>query len=184
MQAISLQQNNQRSATLLKTQNQFEPSRRDSIRHRAIYAAVREWESVLPGKSQQKISVLVAEHWTKEGGRGIAVNKQNLYRYLKNEGGSDKYTAYVMQLSGAIVAALPVEIARKHGLSNSRTESELVASAIKECSEAHQAKLLGAPLQKLEKEIREAAIALFSMLPADTAGPLLASISAVAPQFL
>lgn len=168
---------------LLKTQNQFEPRRRDSIHHRAIYAAVREWESVLPGKSQQKIAVLVAERWAKEGGKGIAVNKQNLYRYLKNEGGSDKYTAYVMQLSGAIVAALPVEIARKHGLSNSRTESELVASAIKECSEAHQAKLLGAPLQKLEKEIREAAIALFNMLPADAAGPLLASISAVAPQF-
>ncbi|EPH2665756.1 toxin YdaT family protein, partial [Klebsiella pneumoniae] len=53
----------------------------------------------------------------------------------------------------------------------------------KECSEAHQAKLLGAPLQKLEREIREAAIALFNMLPADAAGPLLASISAVAPQF-
>jgi len=55
---------------------------------------------------------------------------------------------------------------------------------MKECSEAHQAKLLGAPLQKLEKEIREAAIALFSLLPSDTAGPLLASIGAVAPQFL
>jgi hypothetical protein len=134
-------------------------------------------------QAQEKIAQLVAEQWTKEGGRGIAVNKQNLFRYLKNEGGSEKYTAYVMQLSGAIVAAMPIEIARKHGLSNARTEAELVASAIKECSEAHQAKLLGAPLQKLEKEIREAAIALFNMLPADAAGPLLASISAVAPQF-
>lgn len=63
-----------------------------------------------------------------------------------------------------------------NGLSNASTEAELVASAIKECSEAHQAKLVGAPLQKLEKEIREAAIALFNMLPADAAGPLLASI--------
>lgn len=71
---------------------------------------------------------------------------------------------------------------QKHGLSNASTEAELVANAIKECSEAHHAKLIGAPLQKLEKEIREAAIALFNMLPADAAGPLLASISAVAPQ--
>lgn len=167
----------------LNSENQIKPFRRDSIRHRAVFAAVREWESALPGKAQEKIAQLVAEKWATDGGRSIVVNKQNLFRYLKNEGGSEKYTAYVMQLSGAIIAAMPIEIARKHGLSNARTEAELVASAIKECTEAHQAKLLGAPLQKLEKEIREAAIALFNMLPADAAGPLLASISAVAPQF-
>lgn len=182
MQSLTYQHHNQRSTAYLKIQNQFEPRRRDSTLHRAIYAAVREWESTLPGQAQEKIAQLVAEQWMKEGGRGIAINRQNLFRYLKNEGGSEKYTAYVMQLSGAIVAAMPIEIARKHGLSNARTEAELVASAIKECSEAHQAKMLGAPLQKLEKEIREAAIALFNMLPADAAGPLLASISAVAPQ--
>lgn len=167
----------------LKSKNHFVTKRRDQIRRRHICEAVRDWESTLPGQAQEKIAQLVAEQWEKEGGRGIAVNKQNLFRYLRNESGSAKYTAYVMQLSGAIVAAMPIEIARKHGLSNARTEAELVASAIKECSEAHQAKMLGAPLQKLEKEIREAAIALFNMLPADAAGPLLASISAVAPQF-
>lgn len=183
MQSATYQHYNQRLAGPLKTQNQFMAHRRDSFKHRSIQVAVREWESTLPGQAQEKIAQMVAEQWAKEGGRGIAVNKQNLFRYLKNEGGSEKYTAYIMQLSGAIVAAMPIEIARKHGLSNARTEAELVASAIKECSEAHQAKLLGAPLQKLEKEIREAAIALFNMLPADAAGPLLASISAVAPQF-
>lgn len=183
MHSVTHQHHNHHFAAPLKTQNQFMARRRDSFRHRSLLEAVREWESSLPGQAQEKIALLVAEQWAKEGGRGIAVNKQNLFRYLKNEGRSDKYTAYVMQLSDAIVAAMPVEIARKHGLSNARTEAELVANAIKECSEAHQAKLLGAPLQKLEKEIREAAIALFNMLPADAAGPLLASISAVAPQF-
>lgn len=113
---------------------------------------------------------------------GISVNKQNLYRYLKNESGSEKYTSYAMQLAPAIADAMPIEIARKHNLKRGLTESELVATAIKECSEAHQAKLLGAPLQKLEREIREATIALINLLPADVAGPLLASISAVAPQ--
>lgn len=80
----------------------------------------------------------MAEEWAKVDGRGIAVNKQNLFRYLKNEGGSEKYTAYVMHLSGSIIAVMPVQIARKHGLSNASTEAELVANAIKECSEAHQ----------------------------------------------
>lgn len=184
MQSITYQHHNQHLAASLKTNNQFKPHRRDCFKHRSVLAAVREWESILPGQAQEKIAQLVAEQWKRGGGRGITVNKQNLFRYLKNEGGSEKYTAYVMQLLDAIVAALPVEIARKHGLGNARTEVELVACAIKECSEAHQAKLLGASVQKLEKEIREAAIALFNMLPADVAGPLLASISAVAPQFL
>ncbi|MEB0863658.1 toxin YdaT family protein [Citrobacter youngae] len=182
MQSVTYQHHSQRLAVPLKTQNHFKLQRRDSIQHRVILAAVREWESTLPGQAQERIAQLVAEEWAKADGRGIAVNKQNLFRYLKNEGGSEKYTAYVMQLSGSIIAAMPVQIARKHGLSNASTEAELVASAIKECSEAHQAKLIGAPLQKLEKEIREAAIALFNMLPADAAGPLLASLSAVAPQ--
>ncbi|MGV4033243.1 hypothetical protein ACV8TH_22075 [Citrobacter freundii] len=115
MQSVTYQHHSQRLAVPLKTQNHFKPQRRDSIQHRVILAAVREWESTLPGQAQERIA-------------------------------------------------------------------QLVANAIKECSEAHQAKLIGAPLQKLEKEIREAAIALFNMLPADAAGPLLASLSAVAPQ--
>lgn len=184
MQSIPLNQNNQQIRASLKFDNQYSPRRRDGARHRVICAAVREWESTLPGQAQELIAQLVAEQWENEGGRGIIVNKQNLFRYLKNDSASEKYTAYVMQLAGAIALAMPLEIARKHGLRNGKTESELVACAIQECSEAHQAKLLGAPLQKLEKEIREAAIALFNMLPSDTAGPLLASISAVAPQFL
>lgn len=183
MHTISFDHPNQCPPLTLKSKNQIEPRRRDNLKRMAINTAVSEWEKKLPGQAQEQIARLVAEEWKRSGGKGITVNKLNLFRYLRNESGSEKYTAYVMKLSGAIVAAMPIEIARKHGLSKARTEAELVASAIKECSEAHQAKLLGAPIQKLEKEIREAAIALFNMLPADAAGPLLASISAVAPQF-
>jgi hypothetical protein len=86
-----------------------------------------------------------------------------------------------MQLSAAIADAMPIEIARKHGLKHGLTETELVASAIKECSEAHQAQSYWRTLQKLEREIRSGN-SLFNLLPADVAGPLLASISAVAPQ--
>jgi hypothetical protein len=62
------------------------------------------------------IAQLVAEQWEKQNGRGISVNKQNLYRYLKNEGASEKYTSYVIRLSSAIADAMPIEIARKHDL--------------------------------------------------------------------
>lgn len=182
MQLSAFHNLNTQSTTKLKTKNQYSPRRRDGMQCQKIFAAVQEWESMIPGKAQDLVAQLVAEQWEKQNGRGISVNKQNLYRYLKNENGSEKYTGYVIQLSTAIADAMPIEVARKHGLKRGLTETELVASAIKECGEAHQAKLLGAPVQKLEREIREAAIALFNLLPSDLAGPLLASIAAVAPQ--
>lgn len=182
MQTISFKNHTPMMGMQLKTENQYSPRRRDRVKCRTIFEAAQEWESTLPGRSQETIAQLVAEQWEKQNGRGISVNKQNLYRYLKNEGASEKYTSYVIQLSSAIADAMPIEIARKYHLKHGLTETELVASAIKECSEAHQAKLLGAPLQKLERQICDAAISLFNLLPADVAGPLLASISAVAPQ--
>lgn len=182
MQIFTLENRTTTTCLHLKTENQYLPRRRDGMQCQKIYAAVQEWESTIPGKAQDVVAQLVAEQWEKQNGRGISVNKQNLYRYLKNENGSEKYTAYVIQLSTAIADAMPIEVARKHGLKRGLTETELVASAIKECSEAHQAKLFGAPVQKLEREIREAVIALFNLLPSDLAGPLLASVAAVAPQ--
>lgn len=184
MQVMPLVNPNAQRRRSLKSENQITPRRRDSFHHQAVYSAVRDWEATLPGQAQERIASLVAAQWSLLGGRGITVNKQNLFRYLKNEGRSSKYTSYVMQLSEAIAEVMPIEIARKHGLRKGKTDTELVASAIKECGEAHQAKLLGAPIQRLEKEVREAATALFSLLPTDVAGPLLASLSAVAPQFL
>jgi hypothetical protein len=71
--------------------------------------------ATLPGRAQDTIAQLVAEQWEKQNGRGISVNKQNLYRYLKNEG-RQKYTSYVIRLSSAIADAMPIEIARKHDL--------------------------------------------------------------------
>jgi Protein of unknown function (DUF1019). len=184
MQPVNAEHFNQRLVVSLKTENQYEPRRRDNIKRRNILEAVREWEASLPGQAQKSIATLVAERWKDLGGRGITVNKQNLFRYLKNETSSERYTGYVMQLAPAIADAMPIEIARAYGLKQGKTEAELVASAMKECSEAHQAKLLGLPLKKLEQEIREAAIALINLLPAEAAGPLLASITAVAPQFM
>ncbi|MFM2748777.1 hypothetical protein AB8Q28_30250, partial [Klebsiella variicola] len=109
MQTISFENYTQDMAVQLKTKNHYSPTRRDSQKCRAILAAVQEWESLLPGRAQDHIAQLVAEQWRKQNGRGINVNKQNLFRYLKNESGSEKYTSYVMQLSGAIADAMPIE---------------------------------------------------------------------------
>ena len=80
MHPLTYSHHNQRITAPLKTQNQIEPRRRDSFRCRAIFEAVREWENTLPGQAQEKIAQLVAEQWGREGGRGISVNKQNLFR--------------------------------------------------------------------------------------------------------
>jgi cytochrome P450 len=59
------------------------------------------------------------------------------------------------------------KVAREFGLV-AKTEAELIAEAMKECTEAHQAKLLGQPIQRLEKEVREAAEALLRFLPTES----------------
>lgn len=183
MQAITYEHDNQKAIAPLKTKNQYEPRRRDNLRRQAILTAVREWELTLPGQAQDIVTQLVAEQWEKEGGRGITVNKQNLYRYLKNETNSSKYTAYVMQLANAISVAMPIEIARKYGLRQGKTDIELVADAIKECGEHHQAKLLGLPTKKQAKEGFENLLANAALLPGELAGVVIAHLQALAPLF-
>ena len=57
------------------------------------------------------------------------------------------------------------------------TEAERWPTLSKNAVRAHQAKLIGARYQKLERrKFGEAAIALFNMLPADAAGLPLASL--------
>lgn len=182
MQSITSDHLNQRNNYSLKTQNQYSPRRRDCIKRHAIWAAVQEWEATLPGKAQETIALLVAEQWANEGGRGIAVNKQNLFRYLKNENGSDKYNRYVMQLASAIAHAMPLEIARKHGLRQGKTDAELVAHAMKESTEAHQARLLGLPVQKQVKETFECLLANAALLPGEMAGLVISNLQTLAPQ--
>jgi Protein of unknown function (DUF1019). len=183
MQSVAFEHLNRLKPASLKTENQYEPRRRDNLRRQSILAAVREWELTLPGQAQDVITQLVAEQWALEGGRGITVNKQNLYRYLKNETNSSKYTAHVMQLSNAISLAMPIEIARKHGLRQGKTDIELVAEAIKETGEHHQAKLLGLPTKKQAKEGFENLLANAALLPGELAGVVIAHLQALAPLF-
>lgn len=182
MQHITFEHFNQRDNYSLKSQNQSAPRRRDNARRLVIQSAVREWEQMLPGQAQGKIAELVAEQWAMQGGRGITVNKQNLFRYLKNETGSEKYNRYVMQLASAIAHAMPLEIARKYGLRQGKTDAELVAHAMKESTEAHQARLLGLPKQKQVKETFECLLANAALLPGELAGVVIMNLQALAPQ--
>jgi len=183
MHSVTFQHINQQNAAPLKSKNHYEPRRRDNLRRQSILAAVREWELTLPGQAQDVITQLVAEQWALEDGRGITVNKQNLYRYLKNETNSSKYTAHVMQLANAISLAMPIEIARKHGLRQGKTDIELVADAIKESGEHHQAKLLGLPSKKQAKEGFENLLANAALLPGELAGVMITHLQALAPLF-
>ena len=182
MHSLQYEHPNGRLTARVISKNQIEPRRRDNLKRLAINTAVGEWEKTLPGQAQELIARLVDEEWQRTGGRGITVNKLNLFRYLRNENGSEKYNRYVMQLAPAISAVMPIEIARSYGLRSGKTEAELVAAAIKECSEAHQAKMLGAPLHRLEKEIWEAVTSLYAMLPKEVSEPALALLSTLAPQ--
>lgn len=61
MQSVTYQHHNQNLPGSLKTQNQYSPQRRDRLKCRTIYTAVREWESTLPGRAQELVAQLVAE---------------------------------------------------------------------------------------------------------------------------
>jgi len=76
---------------------------------------------------------------------------------------------------------MPIEIARRYGLKNGMTDAELVASAVKECSEAHHAKLMGLPIEKLEKEVREAAEALLKLLPIESMAQVASGLVVLVP---
>ena len=61
--------------------------------------------------------------------------------------------------------------------------TQLVADAIKECGEHHQAKLLGMPTKKQAKEGFENLLANAALLPGELAGVVIAHLQALAPLF-
>ena len=161
---------------------------RQSCKLSNIREAVKAWNRATPGDAQNYISQLVAKEWFASGGRGLLLagsvhgTKVNFFRMINNTG--PKYDKYLEMLTPVIVAVMARDneaVAREFGLVTGKTNEELIADAIKECGEAHQAKLLGQPIQRLEKEVREAAEALLRFLPTDSLGPVLASLAAMVP---
>ncbi|QNK30677.1 hypothetical protein HF675_13565 [Serratia sp. JUb9] len=167
------------------SENQSGFHRRGTVKPYAVRQAVEEWQATIPGKAQETIAKLITDEWLRRGGKGLQLgvsernNKQNIFRWLDNPHCSQKYMGYVMQLAPVIADVMPIEIARKHGLKQGKTKLELVADAMKECAEAKQAALLGAPLRELEKEIREGIESLVKLAPPERWAAVMTSAAAI-----
>ncbi|STR67865.1 Uncharacterised protein [Klebsiella michiganensis] len=85
MQTTSFENHTPVMSMQLKTENQYCPVGVTARNGRAILAAVQEWESSLLGVRKTTSRSWWPNSGRNQNGRGISVNKQNLYRYLKNE---------------------------------------------------------------------------------------------------
>lgn len=152
-----------------------------------IREAVKAWQKATPGQSQVHISQLVAKEWLARGGKGLLLagsehnTKQNFFRMINDPGPkNDKGLMLLIPVIIDVMARDNEKVAREFGLV-AKTEAELIAEAMKECTEAHQTKLLGQPIQRLEKEVREAAEALLRFLPTESIAAVVTSLAAMAP---
>ncbi|MGU3413742.1 hypothetical protein ACLBW0_08510 [Enterobacteriaceae bacterium C34A] len=185
MQSLAYQQSNGFQPGPLISIYQGVP--RNNSKLTRIREAVKAWHKATPGTAQVHISQLVAKEWIARGGRGLLLagsehnTKQNFFRMITEPGPkNDKNLMMLIPVIVDVMARDNEKVAREFGLVE-KTESELIAEAMKECTEAHQAKLLGMPIQRLEKEVREAAESVLKYLPADSLSAVLTSLMAMAP---
>lgn len=185
MHSLTYQENNGFTASPMISINQSVP--RNNSKLTRIREAVRAWQKATPGQAQVHISQLVAKEWLARGGRGLLLagsehnTKQNFFRMINEPGPkNDKGLTLLIPIIVDVMARDNEKVAREFGLV-AKTEAELIADAMKECTEAHQAKLLGQPIQRLEKEVREAAEALLRFLPTESIAAVVTSLAAMAP---
>lgn len=183
MQTLTYQNHNSNLHRAVRFESHTKPAEVDD--HETLCSAVRCWANEMGG--QLFVALTVADAWRDMGGKGIDINAEPLYwrtkffRWLDNRNGSDEARANISLLRPAILSKMPDDIKRRFGYQSGPTEAELIASAIKECSEAHQAKMLGEPIKRLEKEVREAAEALLKFLPTESIAAVVTSLTAMAP---
>ncbi|ENL7676796.1 MULTISPECIES: toxin YdaT family protein [Enterobacter cloacae complex] len=185
MHSLTYHENNGFTASPMISVNQSVP--RNNSKLTRIREAVRAWQKATPGQAQVHISQLVAKEWLTRGGRGLLLagsehnTKQNFFRMINDPGPkNDKGLVLLIPVIVDVMARDNEKVAREFGLV-AKTEAELIAEAMKECTEAHQAKLLGQPIQRLEKEVREAAEALLRFLPTESIAAVVTSLDAMAP---
>ncbi len=185
MHSLAYQENNGFTVNPMISNYQGVP--RNTSKLTRIREAVRAWQKATPGQAQVHISQLVAKEWLARGGRGLLLagsehnTKQNFFRMINDPGPkNDKGLTRLIPVIVDVMARDNEQVAREFGLV-AKTEAELIAEAMKECTEAHQAKLLGQPIQRLEKEVREAAEALLRFLPTESIAAVVTSLAAMAP---
>ena len=150
-----------------------------------IREAVKAWQKATPGQSQVHISQLVAKEWLARGGKGLLLagsehnTKQNFFRMINDPGPkNDKGLMLLIPVIIDVMARDNEVVARQFGLVNGKTKEELIADAMKECAEAKQAVLLGAPEHQKLKEVSEGIASLFRLMP-EQAGPLMTMVTSM-----
>lgn len=175
MQSLTYQQSNGFApATLINRAQQ-----KQEISCSAIRDAVRSWAA---SAGQDVVAALIVEEWRQRGGEGInfpadiSRQRQKLFRFLDNRFDSERYSENVRQLTPAILAVLPLEFRGR--LAPQEDTMARIAAAMKECAEAKQAVLLGAPEHQKLKEVSEGIASLFRLMP-EQVGPLMTIVTSM-----
>ncbi|ELK1247700.1 TPA: hypothetical protein MNC23_002264 [Citrobacter freundii] len=183
MHSLTYQENNGFTASPLISNYQGVP--RNTNKLNRIREAVRAWQRATPGQAQVHISQLVAKEWLSRGGRGLLLagsehnTKQNFFRMINDPG--PKNDKNLMALIPVITDVMAIDnelVARQFGLVSGKTKEELIADAMKECAEAKQAVLLGAPEHQKLKEVSEGIASLFRLMP-EQVGPLMTMVTSM-----
>ena len=149
------------------------------VTHDDIRDAVRAWSAVA---GQDVVAALIVEEWRQQGGEGISFpadisrQRQKLFRFLDNRFDSEEYRQRVERMTPAIMAVLPLEYRTR--LVGQDDITARIAAAMKECAEAKQAVLLGAPEHQKLKEVSEGIASLFRLMP-DQVGPLMTIVTSM-----
>ncbi|WP_040903673.1 toxin YdaT domain-containing protein [Yokenella regensburgei] len=177
MQSLAYQQSTGFSQGGLIIANQRQVKPRD-VTHEDIRIAVRSWASEC--RSREYVAELIVNEWRENGGEGLDIpadpylQMQKVFRWLD---GDTKYAVEnIRQLTPAIMAVLPLEY-RGRLVPHNDTMS-LIADAMKECAEAKQAVLLGAPEHQKLKEVSEGIASLFRLMP-EQVGPLMTMVTSM-----
>lgn len=162
MQSLSFQQSTGFSpAAMINRSHMSEDASADVIRD-----AVRAWAAQ---QGQDVVAGLIVTEWRQQGGEAIdfpddiSRARQKLFRFLDNRFDSENYRENVRLLTPSILAVLPLEFRGR--LSQQDDVITRISSAMKECAEAKQAVLLGAPEHQKLKEVSEGIVSLFRLMP-------------------
>jgi len=176
-QLLTYQQSTGLSHPVLIYENQRK-AKSGGINHDDIRSAVRAWAADC--RSREFVAALIAEEWRRAGGEGLDIpadphrQMQKIFRWLDGE---TEYAAEnVRLLTPAIMAVLPLEFRTR--LAPQEDTMSRIAAAMKECAEAKQAVLLGAPEHQKLKEVSEGITSLFRLMP-EQVGPLMTLVTSM-----
>lgn len=175
MQSLTYQQSNGFAPTALINRTQ----QKQVVSCGAIRDAVRSWAG---SAGQDVVAALIVDEWRQRGGEAIdfpsdiSRQRQKLFRFLDNRFDSKQYSENVRLLTPAILAVLPLEFRGR--LVPEEDKMARIAAAMKECAEAKQAVLLGAPEHQKLKEVSEGIASLFRLMP-DQVGPLMTIVTSM-----